>query len=124
MTDAWHDLQTLTGFGYHPYNSKANDEVRSWLVQRIGQILTRNDVLTCNRPPLACGFKVDFYDDMSTNVTIPGTNGLSVYFQGTNLIVHIHGESKDASPVLVNAHYDSVSTGYGKGLNTFQEGNN
>jgi hypothetical protein len=38
---------------------------------------------------------------------------LEVYFEGTNIIVYIRGTNKDVSPVLVNAHYDSVSTGYG-----------
>jgi hypothetical protein len=28
-------------------------------------------------------------------------------------MVHVHGTDSDLSPVLVNAHYDSVSTGYG-----------
>lgn len=29
-------------------------------------------------------------------------------------MVYIHGSDKTLSPVLVNAHYDSVSTGYGR----------
>lgn len=61
-----------------------------------------------------CGYKVELFDDLKSNVTIPGNNGLSVHFEGTNLIVYVHGADEAAAPVLVNAHYDSVSTGYGK----------
>jgi hypothetical protein len=42
-TEAWLDLTTLTN-GYHPYNSRRNDEVRDWLLRRIEGILEDNDV--------------------------------------------------------------------------------
>lgn len=42
-TEAWLDLTTLTN-GYHPYNSRRNDEVRNWLLTRIETILNDNDV--------------------------------------------------------------------------------
>ncbi|KAH0547864.1 hypothetical protein GP486_008395 [Trichoglossum hirsutum] len=81
------------------------------------------------------------FDDMLSNVTfsasgrpVPGgsNSGQSVYFEGTNIIVYICGSGDDdcewrkgredlgfakkpsgRGGVLVNAHYDSVSTGYG-----------
>lgn len=80
------------------------------------------------------------FNDLLSNVTcsaagVKGTTserapGQSVYFEGTNIIVYIRGteddqsdwwKSADITPeafngkggVLVNAHYDSVSTGYG-----------
>ncbi|KAI9833013.1 MAG: hypothetical protein M1819_003845 [Sarea resinae] len=80
---------------------------------------------------------VVIFDDMLSNATFstaPFTSvkevepGLSVYFEGTNIMVYIRGtededgewwrKKKSRSPnskggVLVNAHYDSVSTGFG-----------
>jgi Peptidase family M28 len=83
---------------------------------------------------------VTIFDDMLSNVTFSAggvlvsglTAGQSVYFEGTNIIIYIRGSEDDDSEwwnnredlgftkkpnskggVLVNAHYDSVSTGYG-----------
>jgi hypothetical protein len=42
-TEAWLDLATLTN-GYHPYNSRRNDEVRNWLLIRIEEILRANGI--------------------------------------------------------------------------------
>lgn len=72
------------------------------------------------------------FSDMTSNVTFSSEGkklsepGLSVYFEGTNIIVYIRGsedgdgdwwtsgqEPPEKGGVLVNAHYDSVSTGYG-----------
>ena len=43
LTEAWQDLATLTK-AFHPYNSRANDDVRDWLLQRVQEILTQNRV--------------------------------------------------------------------------------
>ncbi|KAI9794562.1 MAG: hypothetical protein M1816_004449 [Peltula sp. TS41687] len=78
------------------------------------------------------------YNDLVSNVTFSSGGGLSssgrarndgqsVYFEGTNIIVYIRGSEDDqywpnstaiesgstVGGVLVNAHYDSVSTGFG-----------
>lgn len=42
-TEAWLDLTELSN-GFHPYNSKRNDEVRDWLLRRIEEILDDNGV--------------------------------------------------------------------------------
>ena len=147
LTEAWQDLQMLSS-AYHPYNSRRNDYVRDWLLRRIEKILKGNNV-TCaaygcsssnptggnasspGPPPVVV------FTDVESNVTssLPGATkasedgkepGLSVYFEGTNIIIYIRGSEddeedwwiKDGKPkgqggVLVNAHYDSVSTGYG-----------
>ncbi|KAF8451719.1 hypothetical protein BDZ91DRAFT_773554 [Kalaharituber pfeilii] len=143
VRDAWTDLQRISGggaggrggAGFHPYNSRANDDVRKYLLQRVEEILKangveRNGALASEEAGAtvwgsAEGAEVLVVDDMSSNVTFAGTTeGLSVYFEGTNLVVVIKGsvegdgaEGKDGDgklgAVLVNAHYDSVSTGYG-----------
>ena len=140
ITEAWHDLQTLSN-GFHPYNSRKNDDVRNWLLQRLDDILQANGAAYTS-----LGFEdniggtsgtettdtapVIVFNDLISNVTFTGPSlgapGLSVYFEGTNIIVYIRGTNDDEGDwwksgsrpkgpggVLVNAHYDSVSTGYG-----------
>lgn len=43
LTEAWLDLSELTN-GFHPYNSKRNDEIHDWLLRRIEGILADNDI--------------------------------------------------------------------------------
>ena len=116
LTEAWLDLQTLTN-GFHPYNSHRNDVVRDWLLRRIETLRGGNPVVV--------------FSDMVSNVSFSesgrnGTPGISVYFEGTNIIVYIRGSEDDPEEwylkgkkpqgkggVLVNAHYDSVPLGFG-----------
>lgn len=131
LTEAWRDLQTLSS-GFHPYNSRRNDQVRDWLLTRIEAILKRNTVEADQGEAPAI-----IFSDITSNVTFstegrkgnaaPGREaGLSVYFEGTNIIVYIRGSNDESGDwwntnrrargrggVLVNAHYDSVSTGFG-----------
>ncbi|KAJ5587047.1 uncharacterized protein N7459_002812 [Penicillium hispanicum] len=123
LTEAWNDLQHLTG-GFHPYNSHRNDEVRAWLLERVDAI--RRSAVAI--PAAADEERPDVFvfDDLNSNLTsMDGQTG--VYFEGTNILVYIRGwedkkenwwEIPGRTPagkggVLVNAHYDSVSTGYG-----------
>jgi Peptidase family M28 len=143
LTEAWQDLQLLTS-SYHPYNSHNNDRVREWLLRRINDILKVNNATASqdaainsisypNTETSATTAGVYVFDDTLSNLTFSSagsttaTNGLSVYFEGTNIIVYIRGSDDDDTEwwkdtkskpqgqggVLVNAHYDSVSTGYG-----------
>ncbi|KAA8619862.1 endoplasmic reticulum metallopeptidase 1 [Pyrenophora tritici-repentis] len=113
LTEAWADLEHITR-RFHPYNSHANDHVRGYLLSRIqGVIATK--ALDASQ--------VEVIDDLTSNATF-SSGATSVYFEGTNIIVVIRGSeddepfnSTDRKPnnggVLVNAHYDSVSSGYG-----------
>ncbi|OHE91790.1 peptidase family M28 [Colletotrichum orchidophilum] len=160
VSEAWQDLTHITK-NYHPYNSRANDEVGAYLLTRIEEILTRNgvdwskekdaggvvwpqDVHDTPALPRKDAFErastgpaVTVFDDIISNVTYAGTSGplgqpgssaYATYFEGTNKLVYIRGtEDEDGEwwrgkrdarnigqgGVLVNAHYDSVSTGYG-----------
>ncbi|RMZ75185.1 hypothetical protein DV738_g5614, partial [Chaetothyriales sp. CBS 135597] len=117
LTEAWHDLQLLTA-SYHPYNSHSNDDVHDWLLLRVESILAANEASA----PTAVVF-----DDRTSNLSfssrsVASSSGLSVYFEGTNIITYIRGSEDDrtstglpssANGVLVNAHYDSVSSGFG-----------
>jgi hypothetical protein len=120
LTQAWADLQYITR-QFHPYNSHANDDVRKYLLSRVEDVV-KSKHLGSDR--------VQIIDDNVSNVTFSNGN-TTVYFEGTNIIVAIRGsEDKEAffpayqtpltstrasrnGGVLVNAHYDSVSTGFG-----------
>ena len=43
LTEAWLDLAELSN-GYHPFNSRRNDDVRNWLLRRVEEILDNNGV--------------------------------------------------------------------------------
>jgi hypothetical protein len=132
LTEAWMDLQQLTA-AYHPYNSLNNDKVRNWLLTRIDEILKKNKIEPGNASSEPA---VYVFNDMQSNLTfssagIRGTSGrarepgISVYFESTNIITYIRGSedpkgtwwingtTPSKGGVLVNAHYDSVSTGFG-----------
>ncbi|KAH7047540.1 endoplasmic reticulum metallopeptidase 1 [Macrophomina phaseolina] len=120
LTEAWRDLQYLSN-GFHPYNSHRNDDVRNWLLSRIEQILDRNGVRYSSKGLHATkAAPVVLYNDLVSNVTF-SSSSTSIYFEGTNIMVYIRGsedvpddvENSGVGGVLVNAHYDSVSTGFG-----------
>ncbi|KAI4093785.1 MAG: hypothetical protein LQ344_002688 [Seirophora lacunosa] len=147
LTEAWQDLQHISG-AFHPYNSRRNDETRDWLLRRIERILASNTKRLLFdrskylhdsqfRASVARQSPAVVFSDVTSNVTFSREgkkkssdsgreSGLSVYFEGTNIIVYIRGsedgdedwwltgqEPPSKGGALVNAHYDSVSTGYG-----------
>jgi len=183
LSEAWLDLAELSN-GYHPFNSRRNDEVRNWLLIRIEGILQSNDVtwdvdgtsflensgshdmeLEQQVPASTYGGTTEaaeslthepaaihedlrarsaapaatIFNDLvanytSTALTSIGVSGrragISTYFEGSNVIVYIRGTEDEEGEwwklqshrsgvthgkggVMVNAHFDSVSTGYG-----------
>ncbi|TVY81544.1 Vacuolar membrane protease [Lachnellula suecica] len=181
ISEAWLDLAELSN-GYHPFNSRRNDEVRNWLLMRIEGILRSNEVswevdgkrgqiglynaegegneaLRKGSPsqstdssneevhaamhdelrarsadPAATIFNDLVANYTSTALTSIGVSGrragISTYFEGNNIIVYVRGTEDEAGDwwnskshrsgithgkggVMVNAHFDSVSTGYG-----------
>jgi len=131
LTEAWLDLQTLSN-GFHPYNSHRNDYIRDWLLKRIETIVLENGVSSStlsgsleNAKEATEGSSVVVFSDTLSNASFSKAD-LSVYFEGTNIIVYIRGSEDEPGDwflhnrkperkggVLVNAHYDSVSTGFG-----------
>ncbi|RFU80810.1 hypothetical protein TARUN_1375 [Trichoderma arundinaceum] len=161
LSEAWLDLQAITK-EYHPFNSRANTDVRNYFIKRSKDILDRNgvpyttetiggviwdgsfdestindnhDVARTKRAPGAT-----IFDDRISNVTwtidslFQGSSSgpkswQGYYFEGDNLYVYIHGQEdpegdwwtsqtgaasySQTGGVLVNCHFDSVSTGYG-----------
>ena len=125
LSEAWLDLQLLTN-GFHPYNSRQNDVVRNWLLERIEAIIRRNDALGSGLDG-----SVHIFNDRTSNLTFASSDSsLSVAHAGLNIIVYIRGTEDNPGDwwkteeyqqgdigakygVLVNAHYDSVPSGYG-----------
>lgn len=153
LVEAWADLGNVTHY-YHPANSHANDGVRAFLLDRIGQILDRNGASWTTQADRVAASGLDdisspahlvgaaaadtdavVFDDMLANVSFSTayTRGRrsGLHFQGTNIYVYIRGTrdppgawwqaSEDAPEavamkkqlVLVNAHFDSVPSGFG-----------
>ena len=134
ITEAWLDLKFLSN-GFHPYNSRRNDVVRNWILQRLDSIIEESNVqhfqssMFSNGPASTSQKQIVVFNDMLSNLTFAsesrGSSGISTYFEGTNVIVYIRGSEDDSGDwwnsgkrekhggVLVNAHYDSVSTGFG-----------
>ncbi|KAI1616023.1 F-box and leucine-rich repeat protein GRR1 [Exophiala viscosa] len=126
LTEAWLDLQLLSG-SHHPYNSHRNDAVHDWLLSRVESILKENHALSSTNSSSAYIFEDNLSNLTFSSERIPRAAGISVYFEGTNIIVYIPGTEDDKkqwwlapngkpsarNAVLVNAHYDSVSTGFG-----------
>jgi hypothetical protein len=172
LTEAWLDLKELSN-GYHPFNSRRNDEIRDWLLRRITTILESNQVefhtdsfaskgghadylppldgsqVDASTSPLSASHEqfrtrdtkpsaVIFSDLVSnytstalTSIGVSGRRaGISTYFEGNNIIVYIRGTEDEEGEwwkqphqsvkrlhgkggVMVNVHFDSVSTGYG-----------
>ena len=140
LTEAWLDLQTLSN-GFHPFNSQRNDYIRDWLLQRVTAIVMQTGASLASYPSSGGTLEqvhgssenasivifsdnvsnVSFQFDQKGKAPVP-----SVYFEGTNIIVYIRGSEDDPDDwfltnkkpqskggVLVNAHYDSVSIGFG-----------
>jgi len=123
LTTSWLDLEHLTD-GFHPYNSRRNGEIRKWLVERVENIVKENGFSKHSQD-------VVVWDGGYENVTY-GNKWLAStptvrYTENENVVVYIRGEEDQEGAwwenvtdaydgpggVLVNAHYDSVSTGYG-----------
>ncbi|KAH9909581.1 peptidase family M28 family [Xylariomycetidae sp. FL2044] len=125
FTKSWTDLTTLSRY-YHPFNSHENDNVHNWILLQLQGIKERNQ---------ANDTSMVVFEDMVSNITATGSfytanSPTGTYFEGTNIMVYIRGKADPSGSwwdddkykrekvigkggVLINAHYDSVSTGFG-----------
>lgn len=120
LTTAWLDLEEISN-GFHPYNSRRNGEVKEYLVKRIEDIVGRVSVQAGDESVVFWNGGMENVSFASNWRTIPQV----CYTESENLVVYIRGEEDDAGAwwerdaysgkggVLLNAHYDSVSTGFG-----------
>ncbi|TIA78747.1 putative zinc metalloprotease [Aureobasidium pullulans] len=126
ITQAWHDLERLSS-GFHPFNSRDNVAVRKWLLARVGNILDANKVEWKEAAEATkTALPVTVFDKDTSNITYTDPRGYTVYYESNNIMVYVRGaqDSQDEwwlnktkydgpGGVLVNAHFDSVSTGFG-----------
>jgi hypothetical protein len=133
ISEAWLDLSRLSN-GFHPYNSRKNDEVRNWLLRRIESIFDVNGVHYTGEGKkggtIFNDLTANYTSTALTSIGVSGKRrGISTYFEGNNIIVYIRGTEDEEGEwwnsvsqnkklhgkggVMVNAHFDSVSTGYG-----------
>ncbi|KAI1180824.1 hypothetical protein F4777DRAFT_585271 [Nemania sp. FL0916] len=127
LTKSWLDLAVLS-HSYHPFNSRENDRIHNWLLLELDEIRKRNS---------ADDSAMVVLEDVTSNLTTSGAilspkSKGAFYFEAKNIVVYIRGKDdppgrwwEDGSPgyktdkvignggVLLNAHYDSVSTGFG-----------
>ena len=110
------DAQALKPNGIEPFATESYDERRVRLVS----------------PPVTVfsDLVANYTSTALTNIGVTGRRaGISTYFEGNNIIVYIRGTEDEAGEwwkpipytphshgqggVMVNSHFDSVSTGYG-----------
>ncbi|KAI0834730.1 hypothetical protein F5Y06DRAFT_150772 [Hypoxylon sp. FL0890] len=125
LTRSWLELTELSR-EYHPFNSRRNDEIHDWLLLELEEIKRRNRANDSSVVVLA-----DNVSNITTaNILFGATSPAATYFEGTNIVVYIRGKDDPQGQwwengavysdkvigkggVLMNAHYDSVATGYG-----------
>lgn len=133
LTRAWLDLEELSRT-FRPWNSHRNEVVRDWLVERVRTAVDANGKSLSVLDGSGAGgagaeSDVVVWKDKESNVTFVDDwrkQPWTVYTEGQNVVVYIRGSEdeegawwnassgyKGEGGVLVNAHYDSVSTGYG-----------
>ncbi|KAK3055701.1 hypothetical protein LTR09_003622 [Extremus antarcticus] len=145
LTQAWLDLGFVSD-GHHPVDSRRNEVVRSYLLERIEGVLESNGAdykvlleRVGGKVVNETGMReervkerpraVTVFDDRRSNVTFVDDfrkEPCTCYSESTNIMVYIRGKEdpkedwwnsteryEGQGGVLVNAHYDSVSSGYG-----------
>ncbi|KAH7911326.1 hypothetical protein BJ138DRAFT_937247 [Hygrophoropsis aurantiaca] len=106
FTQAYADLHQVAARP-HPFNSHANDIVRSHILSRVEAIASEHPHVTV-------------YDDLVSNASwasgLLSAKPYAAYFEGNNVLVKIDGSDRDFADkggFLLSAHYDSVSTAPG-----------
>ncbi|KXT07367.1 hypothetical protein AC578_493 [Pseudocercospora eumusae] len=136
LTAAWLDLEFLSD-GYHPLGSRRNDVVKSYLLKRIEEILKDNradqKTVYATEGTWTSDVKGEravtvFANDSSNFTSLDDWTHrpVTLYGESDNILVYVRGSEdtagdwwnqteryKGSSGVLVNAHYDSVSSGFG-----------
>ena len=91
----------------HPFNSHANDLVRDFILDRLGDIASQH-------PHVTVDYDVVSNASWATGLFTAQPRG--VYQEGNNILVKVQGTDpayRESGGYLLSAHYDSVSTAPG-----------
>lgn len=91
----------------HPFNSHANDLVRDFILERLGDVASRY-------PHVSIDY--DTVSNASWATGLLSTEPRAVYQEGNNILVKVEGTDpafRESGGYLLSAHYDSVSTASG-----------
>ncbi|KAG0170434.1 hypothetical protein DFQ28_002192 [Apophysomyces sp. BC1034] len=91
----------------HPVNSRANGEMKDWLVSVAEQLQTEAE---------ANGVKMDVVANDTTKVVAESFfsgNGEHWVVDSRNVIIRLQGQTNRDQALMINAHYDSVPTSHG-----------
>ncbi|KND92311.1 Vacuolar membrane protease [Tolypocladium ophioglossoides CBS 100239] len=107
LTEAWQDLQNITS-AYHPFNSRENDRVRQFFINRSKEVLNRNGIdytvesrATASQSLFECNPDSDTEENLSCATRAPGVtvfddqaaNFTMIYDAGT----YLSGNSKGST---------------------------
>ncbi len=138
LTEAWLDLEELSN-GYHPFNSRRNDEVRNWLLGRIENILDKNGVdyktdtsqSVTQSTSTATSFGVAQYSTDTDEPTATRLEGVKPQLTGEHDELRVRAPSPSAVIFNdLNSNYTSTAlvnigqSGRKSGISTYFEGNN
>ncbi len=108
LSKSWEDLQII-GEHFHPFNSHAIDDLHDYLTSRVYEIATssKNDVeIDDDWGRQALLLQRDVFNESNTA-------GRVIYFESGNILAKVIGKNASLGAVLISAHYDSVTAGYG-----------
>ncbi|KAF9222451.1 hypothetical protein BS17DRAFT_708764 [Gyrodon lividus] len=106
LDQAWLDLHQVSARP-HPFNSHANDLVRDYIRDHLGDVASQYPHVTVHD---------DFLSNASWATALLSTKPYAVYYEGNNILVKVEGTDPDfreAGGFLLSAHFDSVSTAPG-----------
>ncbi|KAG8220440.1 hypothetical protein J3R82DRAFT_3134 [Butyriboletus roseoflavus] len=106
LDQAWWDLHRVSARP-HPFNSHANDLVRDFILERLGDIASQYPHVTID---------YDVVSNASWATGLFSTAPRAVYQEGNNILVKVDGTDlayRESGGYLLSAHYDSVSTAPG-----------
>ncbi|KIJ15630.1 hypothetical protein PAXINDRAFT_176502 [Paxillus involutus ATCC 200175] len=106
LDQAWLDLHQVSARP-HPFNSHANDLVRDYIRDRLGDVASQYPHVTIHD---------DFVSNASWASALLSAKPYAVYYEGNNILVKVEGtdpDFRDSGGFLLSAHFDSVSTAPG-----------
>ncbi|CAI4055415.1 Pff1p SKDI_02G1800 [Saccharomyces kudriavzevii IFO 1802] len=109
LETAWTDLQIITA-SFHPYTSRENDNVHDYLLSRVLEITGNASFASVSDD--ASTKRSILFQQQQTSDTSSGVSRVT-YFESSNILVKLEGQSPNQEGLLLSAHFDSVPTARG-----------